>query len=86
MTKRIKTTEDGAIEVNKNGMMSIDGVFAGSDIRQGTTTVIEALSAGKGLRGQFMSISRDEAQLFKRELLNVIRVRSYEIQSYYRTG
>ncbi|ATZ60967.2 MAG: NADPH-dependent glutamate synthase [Methanosarcinales archaeon Met12] len=47
MTKGLKTTEDGAIEVDENGMTSIDGVFAGGDITPGTATVIEAMSAGK---------------------------------------
>jgi len=47
MTKGIKTTEDGTIEVDENGTTSIDGVFAGGDITPGTTTVIEAMSAGK---------------------------------------
>ncbi|MCK4270156.1 MAG: FAD-dependent oxidoreductase, partial [Methanogenium sp.] len=46
-TKGIKTTEDGAIEVDKNGMTSIDGVFAGGDIIPGMTMVILAMSAGK---------------------------------------
>ena len=47
MMKGIKTTEDGAIEVDKNGMTSIDGVFVGGDIILGVTMVILAMSAGK---------------------------------------
>lgn len=47
MTKGLKTTRGGAIEINESGMTSIDGVFAGGDITPGTATVIEAMSAGK---------------------------------------
>jgi len=47
MTKGIRTTEDGAIEVDKNGMASIDGVFADACIIPGMTTVIWTMSAGK---------------------------------------
>lgn len=47
VTKGLKTTRGGAIEIDEKGRTSLDGVFAGGDITPGTATVIEAMSAGK---------------------------------------
>ena len=45
---RLKTNEDGTIQVDKNTLMtSIPGVFAGGDIITGADTVISAMGAGK---------------------------------------
>jgi glutamate synthase (NADPH/NADH) small chain len=46
-TKGLKTSEHGTIEVDKNQMTSIPGVFAGGDITTGAATVILAMGAGK---------------------------------------
>jgi glutamate synthase (NADPH/NADH) small chain len=43
----LKTREDGTIEVDKNYMSSIPGVFAAGDIITGADTVISAMGAGK---------------------------------------
>ncbi|MDD4980002.1 MAG: NADPH-dependent glutamate synthase [Candidatus Omnitrophica bacterium] len=47
VTKGLKTTEEGAIQVDENFMTSIPGVFAGGDIISGAATVISAMGAGK---------------------------------------
>lgn len=43
----LKLNEDGNIVTDKNGMASIEGVFAGGDIVTGAATVISAMGAGK---------------------------------------
>lgn len=43
----LKLNEDGNIIVDKSGMTSIEGVFAGGDIVTGAATVISAMGAGK---------------------------------------
>ena len=43
----LKINEDGNILTDKNGMTSIEGVFAGGDIVTGAATVIAAMGAGK---------------------------------------
>jgi glutamate synthase (NADPH/NADH) small chain len=45
--KRLKLNEKGYIQVDKNSMTSIKGVFAGGDIVTGAATVISAMGAGK---------------------------------------
>ena len=43
----LKLNKDGDIIVDKSGMTSIEGVFAGGDIVTGAATVISAMGAGK---------------------------------------
>ena len=43
----LKLNEDGNIVTGKDGMTSIEGVFAGGDIVTGAATVIAAMGAGK---------------------------------------
>jgi len=47
MTPNLKTNKDGTIQVDKNFMTSMAGVFAGGDIITGADTVISAMGAGK---------------------------------------
>ncbi len=47
VTPGLKTNEDGTIQVDKNFMTSLPGVFAGGDIITGADTVISAMGAGK---------------------------------------
>ena len=47
LTAGLKTNEDGTIQVDKNFMTSLAGVFAGGDIITGADTVISAMGAGK---------------------------------------
>ena len=43
----LKLNEDGNIITGKDGMTSIEGVFAGGDIVTGAATVISAMGAGR---------------------------------------
>ena len=47
VTPHLKANEDGTIQVDKDFMTSIQGVFAGGDIITGADTVISAMGAGK---------------------------------------
>jgi len=47
VTPGLKTNEDGTIQVDKDFMTSLPGVFAGGDIITGADTVISAMGAGK---------------------------------------
>jgi len=43
----LKMNENGNIIADKDGMTSINGVFAGGDIVTGAATVIAAMGAGR---------------------------------------
>jgi glutamate synthase (NADPH/NADH) small chain len=46
-TSGLIVTKRGTIEVNEDGLTSLDGVYAGGDIVTGAATVISAMGAGK---------------------------------------
>ena len=45
--RQLKLDENGLVSIDKNGMTSVEGVFAGGDITTGAATVIAAMGAGK---------------------------------------